>query len=831
MKRLFSIFCLLCMMVVVHAEFRISIAGGEYISELKTINVSSELGSGTIKTYRSGSSYYVELNNVNITTRDNPASLLIEGTAKESVTIVLKGKNYIKNGHANALELNGFLSLYIQSGDGETGSLKLNAHQDGLTIGTPSFDTQTCVYIKNCYVVIEGRDYAITNRCGYYKLNIINSYVSCYSVYREVINFVSSFNLTNCSLVNPSGAAYDESRKSIRINGEECYDCIISNLDEYGIMIGGTHITKSNYADPLGDGKISFNPTTYTLTLNNAVVNADLERGIYTYKNNENNLTINLIGKNVISSQADKAMYLRMNTTITSSTNGELTVNAGDYDAIVHSKPLLIKDCTMEVNSNESGIVGGGRHGLNLENVNLSVNSQDYALKHYSLDLKGCYVSYPYGYEINSMIGKLICKVGEGYDLAFDNVTLDKAKANDVYGDGSVSYDDATKTLTLKDAYVPGLKTNMENINIYVKGECRIKTNGTTGINRGVESGNTTIYGDGYEKSSLEIELPWKSNNAICTCGDNLTIKNVYIKSPGKIFGQGSWYEYKNKFTIDNAAVELGGGIFGFGSMTSKGAKIQNPVNGYYNTETHSLCDADGESELNGVLIGPKLNFPLYYHGDRVTSDNADNIVGDGSVSYNHAKRTLTLSNASLGDTSLGNAFTLKDDMTVNLQGENTIRNWNISAENTNTTFTGNGKLTVSGPDAFNSTGNLSVTGGCSVSFEGAQSPGIKLQNGVINVEASTLMATGSKTRYKSFDSISGCCDLSLTNCSIISDHTFKDGVFYNPAGTKAYDQIIIGEFSIVNLAKLIDRIKNTSTSETLDDVEKMKKQILKKTY
>ncbi len=48
---------------------------------------------------------------------------------------------------------------------------------------------------------------------------------------------------------------------------------------EFTLWVGGTQVTTANASDVLGDGKVSFDPATNTLTLTNATV----EGGIYAY--------------------------------------------------------------------------------------------------------------------------------------------------------------------------------------------------------------------------------------------------------------------------------------------------------------------------------------------------------------------------------------------------------------------------------------------------------------------------------------------------------------------------------------------------------------------
>ena len=59
----------------------------------------------------------------------------------------------------------------------------------------------------------------------------------------------------------------------------------------YGLTVGDVEVTSSNAANITGDGKVSYDPETNTLTLNNATI----EGGEYGIKYNGGN-TLNIVG-------------------------------------------------------------------------------------------------------------------------------------------------------------------------------------------------------------------------------------------------------------------------------------------------------------------------------------------------------------------------------------------------------------------------------------------------------------------------------------------------------------------------------------------------------
>ncbi len=105
----------------------------------------------------------------------------------------------------------------------------------------------------------------------------------------------------------------------------------------YDIFVGSEVVTSENAEDVLGDGTVSFDFETNTLTLNNASIQGDsfegLGTGIYAFGTD---LTIELVGDNVVSvenpeNDTNAGIYVASGKlTIRSLEGGTLTINAGD---------------------------------------------------------------------------------------------------------------------------------------------------------------------------------------------------------------------------------------------------------------------------------------------------------------------------------------------------------------------------------------------------------------------------------------------------------------------------------------------------------------------
>ena len=130
---------------------------------------------------------------------------------------------------------------------------------------------------------------------------------------------------------------------------------------EYHVSVGGTKVTSANAANVLGDGKVSYDPDTNTLTLNNFTFEDNTRRSAIS---SNQDLTINLIGDNSVTAS---------NTNISGATaiivDGNLTINGtGSLTASGISEGIHADNVTIE--SGEVTAVGE-KYGLSASNVNI----------------------------------------------------------------------------------------------------------------------------------------------------------------------------------------------------------------------------------------------------------------------------------------------------------------------------------------------------------------------------------------------------------------------------------------------------------------------------
>ncbi len=185
----------------------------------------------------------------------------------------------------------------------------------------------------------------------------------------ECIYNLKNMTLTDCYFANPSAATFDASKGYVKL-GTESVNGKLEILKGYPITVGGKRIEKANRNDVFGDGKVKYDPSTNTLTLNNAYIGTE-GHGISAQTSER--LYINLIGSSNITSLRSYALY-HNNTngiTIQSASNGSLTLSGSYIGSYQESGNLIIKNCTVKSNGIQ-GKEGNNYCTLNIENANVT---------------------------------------------------------------------------------------------------------------------------------------------------------------------------------------------------------------------------------------------------------------------------------------------------------------------------------------------------------------------------------------------------------------------------------------------------------------------------
>ena len=191
--------------------------------------------------------------------------------------------------------------------------------------------------INNCWLEVEGKwGISAGNNVAEEVLKIRNSHVEAKGTSGSICD-ISGLKLEGSYIYSPSNAAYDADTKSVAVNGVTVIKKVVIEPG-YGIKIAGVDVTKKNCKDLSVidgvDGKISYDPETNTLTMEDVTINITGENaGIW--NRGVKDMKINLVGNNTITS---REACFTINKTSTISGSGTLRLkSSGNCGLYMHT--------------------------------------------------------------------------------------------------------------------------------------------------------------------------------------------------------------------------------------------------------------------------------------------------------------------------------------------------------------------------------------------------------------------------------------------------------------------------------------------------------------
>ena len=214
----------------------------------------------------------------------------------------------------------------------------------------------------------------------------------------------------------------------------------------------------------------------------------------------------------------------------------------------------------------------------------------------------------------------------------------------------------------------------------------------------------------------------------------------------------------------------------------------------YPGDDNYTACSA----ETTLTVLQPIITYPLWVGGVQVTDANKDNILGDGTASFDPDSNTLTLTNANITATSsyqYNGVFTYSSviyarglDLTVSLSGNNTVGDGSaddaITSDEGTLAITG-GCLTAAGSDvAIYAENGISITGSTvtATSSGSYYSDGI-YADGAVTITDSTVTATGDRSGINAIQDV-----ITVSGDSIVTAQGGRDVAIYAPYGVTLND-------------------------------------------
>ena len=607
------------------ASQRCLVVGGAYVSKLviapdkpvfKVAGVEvTDANSGNLTTIAGveGKASYdpetqtLTLDNATITTN------AVAGIANEGATglqVKLVGNNTITSASAAGMVIGRQTRIV---GDGK---LKVTS------TGTSAILMQGApLSIEGCSVVAEGK-YGIYADKGDVKevLTVRTASVEAQGASGSIAG-LSNLLLVRCIISQPQGAAYDKALKGVAKDGGLVTDRVVIGIEKYGLLIGGIDVTSANYNAidqiPGVTGSLSYDPAKKILRMAYATIPTDDDK-VAVHNQLVDGLKIEMTGENAMS--GGTGCILERPTTITGSGNMTITGTKGCGVALKNTM-LTIKGIEVRVSGATEGISGDKSAGCGLAVNDAHVEaegSQGSVVGISKLQLNTCYIKEPSGAAFDATLKGVAAKgalvkekvvmtppIKYGVMVAGVEVTGDNCADLSVIDGvkGTVSYDPATKTLTLKDATID--KSGDDNIYNYGLDGLKIKVLGTNSLTSDHSISinlkeETTFVGNGTLKiKGYYYGIGIRRNEVNCTISEC----KMYIESMAGI--DGNWEG--NDLTIRGAYIELDCRNDLISSITNLhlvDCEIKQPKGAVYDTALKAIV-VDGVKQKGKLVIEP----------------------------------------------------------------------------------------------------------------------------------------------------------------------------------------------------------------------------------
>ena len=382
------------MLVIMIMSSAFAMAQGKYGFKVAGVDVTNdnyldltEINGVSGKVYFDPNTRTLTLDNATIEANDYNAIL---NETCDYLTIELIGTNNIDVTGAAGIYLKEETTIWSNSGG------KLSVKSDGCALlfgGCP-------LEISNCWLEAEGAwGISARNNVAEEVLTIRNSHVEAKGSTGSICD-IANLVLEGCSITQPSGAEFDAKYHTVLLNGELVTDKVVIAPDSYGFEIADVDVTVLNCKDLSVidgvDGKMSYDPETNTLTMEDVTINGAVTNGIV--NRYVEGMKIKLVGNNTITSNMT-CILIYYPSTISGS--GNLRLKSTLSPGINMHSSLTVENIKLYAEG-PWGIIGNnGKSGeiLTLRNAYVETTGKDYGSFIYlqNLVLDGCAITQPVG--------------------------------------------------------------------------------------------------------------------------------------------------------------------------------------------------------------------------------------------------------------------------------------------------------------------------------------------------------------------------------------------------------------------------------------------------
>ena len=653
----------------------------------------------------------------------NGASAGVISTSLENLIIELVGNNSLNSGASYATLQSMYgddVTITIQSTGATKGSLTMSqpyGEATGLVVGgyavtedncsdilndgTVSYDTTTntltlngaTLYPYNDWCVQVGKDLSYLN-VELLGNNIMRGNAFKFEDSKPALVFKKAPFAQGSLLIGPfteAPAPYslispdEESGSQVfyedNLTSENTGESIMIGGPTISLKVGGVTVTSQNKGDILKDGKVSFDPQTNTLKLDNATIDMTGKDGS-PIESNIQNLKVQLIGNNVVTTTAAAFYYTGtqiddVNLTFTHEENGfgNLTVSGGSLVEAQNYNVTEQAGWTVTTNSVSYDTTFG-----------VQIGSTAFKASALTIDSENGSATYS---PIAGTLSLNNFTTADNITTTLENLTIVVTGANSV---GAVSYngqnEDATITIEKNmssEATINKLVASSLNgfETVTVVDPLNDMSTGTQVIISDVVTYNLWVKGTQVNKENMDAIA-----TGISFDGDAmLTLTNVNTTSDDAPFITNGLSKLTIRLVGTNA-VDCGQQVFlakkegdinhqvtfttdanAVGKLTVKVSESNSWYTGHSKVTLLNKLQEDSKVEgtVKTVTIqAPTAEYGLSVNGVALTNLNANDVFKDGSVKYDATTKVLTLRKAQLE----GDIISDIDELFIQLHGD-----------------------------------------------------------------------------------------------------------------------------------------------------------------
>ena len=330
----------------------------------------------------------------NATIEANDYNAILNETC-DYLTIELIGTNNIDVTGAAGINLKEETTIWSNSG----GKLSVKSNGCALLFGGCPLE------ISNCWLEAEGAwGISANNNVAEEVLTIRNSHVEATGSTGSICD-IAGLELDGCFITQPTGAKFDANVHAVTLKGDVVTDKVVIEPDNYGIKIAGEYVTYLNCKDLSVidgvEGKMSYDPETNTLTMENVTINgADINGIVNRYVVG---MKIKLVGNNTITTNN---ACITINKTSTISGSGTLRLKSSrDCGLYMKSSSLTVEGVKLytEGRFGVAGVDGKSAETLTLRNAYVEATGSLGSVCYLQdLILDGCSITQPTGAEFDA---------------------------------------------------------------------------------------------------------------------------------------------------------------------------------------------------------------------------------------------------------------------------------------------------------------------------------------------------------------------------------------------------------------------------------------------